>query len=155
MSETFGYSLLEYQTLLLARAEDDLKLAHAREDLKARQLFLTPTGADFKALGANDTDRENVMLKTFATDQVCVELRAKILALEMRQAETAGAIAQIEAARRAQEWDITRLLATALAEYVGHGNPGQMAAQASGVKAATSAAEEITESLYTIDDIPF
>lgn len=140
-----------YALLLRRRRQAEILLQHQREDLKARELFLTPTGDEYKALGSNDSDRKTVITKRCAADAAYVEICGKIRALEI---ELSGANAEIddyEARRRNDEWIVTRMLAEALHErFVGH-NPAPIASVTASVDLAREeAALELQE-----DPIPF
>jgi hypothetical protein len=125
-------------SLQKAVAEKELqavRLSHLKQDLEARELYLTPIGEAYKALGPNDSDRKNACKRLVEDDEVCKKLTVEIRALELSLAALASSITSVEVARRAEEWDVTRELAAALKAFAAV-NPGPQAAQQSMVQAA-------------------
>jgi hypothetical protein len=144
---------MQYQAESLQKAVSDreqaaIRLSHLKQDLDSRELFLTPIGDAYKALGPNDTDRKNACKRLIDSDELCKKQIAEIRALELSLADLNAVIAAVEVARRAEEWDITRELAQSLKVFAGH-NPGTQAAQVSVVDAArTLGAQAVEDQAY-------
>lgn len=133
-----------YQADLRKKRELEVNLSHARQDLEGRKLFLTPTGADWKALGTSEDDRKIARDKIIADDPVSKQIAAQIRAIEVTLSSTNASIEVFEAARRAEEWDITRALADALKLRAEVRNPGQEAAKFAALwQANAEAADEV------------
>lgn len=134
------------------RREIELSITHLKQDLAAREVFITPTGDEYKALGSSDPDRKNVLEKCYAADPACAEIRAKIRELERRLSSVMAVIDEFEILRRADEWEITRVLAEGLRyRYAPNHNPAPEAALDVALQDAQSAAEEFEEEF----DVPF
>ena len=137
----------DYTTALRGRREIETRLGHLRDDLKARELHLTPTGEQYKNLGANDSDRKNVLEKLFLSDAVCQEMRVQIRDIELRQAAAEGAIAGFEAERRSNEWLVTKQLTQVLERRYSFSNIGPDAAVTETLALAKE--EAVTDILFT------
>lgn len=152
-------SLMNYFTGQLRKRRDaEIQLQHLKEDLKGRELFLTPTGEEYKGLGPNDTDRGNVLQKRFAGDTVCQEIHGKIRLLEISLSTINASIDECEALRRNQEWEITRELTQVLQERYTGQNPGLKVATAEAINRAVSDAKEIyqaEQAVLNYEEIPF
>jgi hypothetical protein len=140
---------MQYQAESLQKAVGDreqaaIRLSHLKQDLDSRELFLTPIGDAYKALGPNDSDRKNACKRLIDSDELCKKQIAEIRALELSLADLNAVIAAVEVSRRAEEWDITRELAQSLKVFAGH-NPGPQAAQTSMVDAARSLGAQAVE----------
>lgn len=138
------------------RREIDLKLAHLKQDLEARELFITPTGENYKALGTSDPDRKTVVEKTRQFDPTCTQIRAQIREFEARLSSLQASIDEYETLRRADEWEITRSLAEALRwRYTAnHSNPAREAALDAAVRGVVGE-ENQPVIMFNDSDVPF
>lgn len=149
-------------TVMLGCYRDDLankrlletKIKHLKEDLEARQSWITPTGENWKALGTSEDDRKHVLQKILADDKICIEIRAAIREAELEQARIEARIDEIEAVRRNDEGITNRLLAEALhVKYLGAGLVEQ--AEATSDAVGEAAYEVLDAGQGPADDIPF
>lgn len=100
--------------LYASRAEARIMDWQNRKDLEARQVALTPTGDDYKALGSNDGQRKAALEAIFAADD---QLAIVNEALPHIQSDLEIVQAEIDALtdeRRAIEWQVRARLVDAL-----------------------------------------
>jgi hypothetical protein len=144
------YNVSQYQAAIALRNALDVQLSHLKEDLEGRKTFITPTGADAKSLGSNDTERKINLAKLTETDEVSMQIRASIRTIEDQLVPVNTTLEQIEAARRLDEWTVTEHLANAIEQLAGawrrdalgtRPNPGKPAAPIIAVEVAKEIAQ--------------
>jgi GTPase len=147
----------DYRVVLSEKHLNDTRIRHLKDDLEARQNFITPTGEAWKLSGTSEDDRKHALQKLFLEDAVCQEIKVSIRALEITQARIEATIDEIEAVRRNDEGITSRLLGEALhAKYV---SPILIEQVEATTEAVGEAACDVTITdlgpVYTGDDIPF
>lgn len=149
-----------YTRALTEREVTRVAISHLQQDIDARKLFITPQGADYKALGSNEAERKNALETIFAKDAAINEMLASLREMETALGIVSATVAEQEALRRAYEWSITDRLADALAALAAAkpdhpgANPGRSAAAAV-LPAASAAAYNNAYSTNSDDEIPF
>lgn len=97
--------------LYLANRKREVELAHMREDLEGRQMFMAPVEG---WPGKNEEQRKIAAWKAFDADEVCITLKRSIRQSEIDMAELHGEIQSLEAERRDLEWAIRAAMTQAL-----------------------------------------
>lgn len=87
---------------------------NVKTDVKTREIELTPTGDDYKALGKNEADRKNALEQVFAQDGVLNQLNAQLDKYKVQLISLTERINGLEAERRAIEWSIRAAMVDAL-----------------------------------------